>query len=195
MTEATAKPKRNRIIDRSYDDANGKVTLSVGDDVIADYSVGDVHVGLLAKLVIRKLGDVIANTYTAALNADGGSHEKAVEAVEALDAELKDGTLTLRSGAGEGMSIEEEMELVAQGIVSIPEYGFDITGARAKVAELYAQTETRTMKKKDGTEKSYEAHPAYNQLKRDKDIAAYVAKQSKGDTAAKTKALLGVPAK
>lgn len=192
MTETAAKPKRNRIIDRSYDDANGKVTLSVGDDVISEDSVADIHPALLVKLAIRKIGDVRANAYTAALNAEGGSHEKAMEALEELDKELKDGTLTLRSGAGEGMSLEEEMELVAQGIVSIPEYGFDIEGARAKVAELYAQTETRTMKKKDGTEKSYEAHPAYNQLKRDKDIAAYVAKQSKGDTASKTKALLGV---
>src|SRR6185503_7604286 len=152
----------------------------------------DVHVGLLAKLVIRKLGDVIANTYTAALNADGGSHEKAVEAVEALDVELKDGTLTLRSGAGEGMSIEEEKELVAQAVVSIQEYGFNIEAARAKVEELYAQTEPRVMKKKDGTTKPYDYHAAYVQLKRDPAISAYIAKESKNDKSAKTKALLGV---
>lgn len=192
MTEATAKVKRNRIIDRSYDDANGKVTLSVSDEVISEDSVSNVHPALLVKLAIRKIGDIRANAYTAALNAEGGTHEKGVEAMDEVDVQLRDGTLTLRSGAGEGMSLEDEMELVAQGVVSIPEYGFDIDGARAKVAELYAQTEQRTMKKKDGTEKAYEAHPAYNQLKRDKDIAAYVAKQSKGDTASKTKALLGV---
>ena len=194
MTEATAK-KRNRIIDRSYDDVNGIVTLTVGDEVIAMVKVADVNPALLVNLAIRKIGDVAANAYTAALNAEGGTHEKAVEATGELDTEFRDGTLTLRSGAGEGMGIEEEKELVAQAIVSIPDYGFDIDGARAKVEELYALTEPRKMKLKDGTEKAYDYHAAYIQIKRDPDIAAYVAKQSKGDKSAKTKALLGVGTK
>lgn len=188
MAEAP-KVKRNRIIDRSYDDANGKVELSVGEDSVAAVEASEVHPEMLIKLVIRKIGEVVGAAYMAALNAEGGTAEKAMEAVAETIKALQENTLTLRQGAGEGLSVEDEKALMVAAVVHLG-YFANETDAKAKIEEVYAVTETR--KRKDG--KEYTVHPQYTTLKRDKDIAAYIASNSGADTKAKAKttSILGV---
>lgn len=195
---ATDTKKRERMFDRSYDDKAGKSTIanSKSGDTVAELSIADAHANVSVGGALRYLTDGWVSTYTNALKAEGGTHEKALAAADAYWELVKSGEYAFRAGAGEGgLTVEQEHDvLVAAMVASV---GVTEEEARAKVNELYAITRIRKQKVKTKTkdaqgvetetetERDVTDRPDYNKLKRIPQMREALAK-AEGDEGAKT---------
>lgn len=169
-----AEPKkRDRTIDRSYDDKNGVATITdnKSGETLREVKIADAHADVLAKIALRGLANIVVNTYTAALKAEGGTPDSADDAVDELMEAIKENTYVFRRGAGEGgLTVEEEKEVIANTVVAL-NFAPDVATAMKQIEEYYAVTKERTQKVKGkngkpDTERKVISRPEYNKLKR-----------------------------
>jgi hypothetical protein len=119
-----------------------------------------------------KTGDILVGVGNAALKAEGGTIEKALEKMEEAKAALQDGTFKFRAASGDGgLSTEEEQAIIIDSIVSL--MGLSKEDATEHVNRIYAETTKNA--------KGYIVRKTYNQLKAVPDIKVALAKASKAD--------------
>lgn len=186
---ADTKTKRARLFDRSYDDKNGKATVSDSKtgETVGELNMADAGAKSALGAALRYLTDGWVNAYTAALKAEGGTPEKATEAAnEYWDSACSD-ELTFRAGAGEGgLSVEQEFDVIIKAIVA---GNFaDEAAAKAEVERCYAVTTSRkqTIKGKDGKPdvvRDVTNRPEYVKLKRIPQIREALIKAEGDDSA------------
>lgn len=172
-----AEPKRN--FTRSYSDAERSFTISTveGEELLtvklAELNGGEAVTGNVASAAMRFVADAIVAVGNAAIKAG----KDALSAMEEVVSKLREGTYTFRTAAGDGgLSIEEEMRVIAETLVEI-KYMPDAETAKAKVKELYDQITEG--KGKDG--KPTKVRKAYNKLKTVPQIRAALAKAEKDE--------------
>ncbi len=179
------KVKRERLIDRSYDDVNGKATASDSKtgDALFTFSLADVAKAIVNGGAIRYVMDGAVSIFQNAMKQDGMTPEKALELVqEYFDSMAEGGDYKFRAGAGEGgLSLEQEFDVIAKVLVQ-GELAKDDADARAKIQAYYDVVRTRKQTIK-GKERTVEDHPEYNKIKRIPQVRDALTK-AQGDTSA-----------
>ena len=182
--------KRERNFERSYSDKSGIVEISHNDDTVltvdikgaeakpaegdtpATEAVKGIHPDVLLKAGMRYITDILVGVGNAALKAEGGTIDKALEKMEEAKASLIDGTFKFRAASGDGgLSTEEEQGVIVDAIVSL--MNLTKEAATEHVTRIYGETKKNA--------KGYIVRPTYNQLKAVPDIKAALAKASKAD--------------
>lgn len=174
---ATAEKKtRETNFNRSYNALVSEVSHE--DAVIASLDLSKVPAEVMQKAAIRYLTDGIVGAGNAALKADGGNIDMALEKMAAAIESAYDGSWKFRAASGEsGLTTEQEHNVIAEVLAEIKKEAFtDVAAALTWVQNLYAEVTPQTRKAKDGTSKTVDTRPKYNKLKRVEKIRSALAK-------------------
>lgn len=191
---AEEKVKRNRVFDRSYNDAEGKVTISdskSGDEVM-EFGIEAIAAKVSLGGAMRYLTDAIVGAGTAALKAEGGNAEKALEAMQETYDAMVAGEYAFRAGAGEGgLTVEQEKDVIVKTAMELDK-SITEEQARATVESLYAVVKERKQTIK-GKERVVKARPEYSKLKRIPQIRQALEKAAGDSGVATLKSLFAAP--
>ena len=206
---ATETKKRETNFNRSYTlraavaatmDGDTETSPAQPATVLAEVSHEDAVIGSLDlsrvpqevkdKAAIRYLTDGIVGAGNAALKAEGGTIESAMEKMQAAIDAAYDGSWKFRAASGEsGLSTEEEHNVIAGELVALGKFP-EVAPALAWVQGVYAKVKPQTRKAKDGTEKTVDTRPDYNKLKNVAQIRAAIAKAQPAGTESDLDSLL-----
>lgn len=164
--------------------------VSHEDAIIGSLDLSKVPAEVVNKAAIRYLTDGIVGAGNAALKADGGTIDSALEKMAAAIESAYSGDWKFRAASGEsGLSIEEEQGVIAAELVALGKFPAD-ADALTWVQGVYAKVKAQTRKSKDGTEKVVDTRPDYNKLKNVPQIRAAIAKAQPAGTESDLDSLL-----